>query len=437
MNFPDAEAYLLSLGNEVEAMKLGLENIRKLLAALGNPETTYLKVQVAGTNGKGSVCAFLDSICREAGIEVGVFTSPHLVSITERVRINGVDISDEEFARIATVVRKTAEKLVSQGNLETVPTYFEQVTAIALVAFAEANVKLAILETGMGGRYDATTAANAEIAAITRIDLDHQEYLGDTLAKIAAEKVAIIREDSTVVIAPQDKIAERVLRGHCRAVGIEPIWATSDIDLKVIDVDGYLIVNYSLTTEKMTYSKIEPHMAGRHQVGNAAVAVGIAEILQERGFKISENDIWMGLSTASHPGRLECEGRYLFDGAHNIGGATALREYLDEFVSQPITIIFGAMKDKDIAEMAKVLFPKAENLILTRPDNSRSLSADEIAAATKDLISRDRYFLTENIADAIAKADEVAGDDSIILITGSLYLVGEAKKILNNVRQTA
>ena len=437
MNFPDAEAYLLSLGNEVEAMKLGLENIRKLLAALGNPETSYLKVQVAGTNGKGSVCAFLDSICREAGIEVGVFTSPHLVSITERVRINGVDISDEEFARIATVVRKTAEKLVSQGNLETVPTYFEQVTAIALVAFAEAKVNLAILETGLGGRYDATTAANAEIAAITRIDLDHQEYLGDTIEEIAAEKAAIIRGDSTVVIAPQDKIAERVLRGHCRAVGIEPIWATSDIDLKVIDVDGYLIVNYSLTTEKMTYSKIEPHMAGRHQVGNAAVAVGIAEILQERGFKISENDIWMGLSTASHPGRLECEGRYLFDGAHNIGGATALREYLDEFVSQPITIIFGAMKDKDIAEMAKVLFPKAENLILTRPDNSRSLSADEIAAATEDLISRDRYFLTENIADAIAKADEVAGDDSIILITGSLYLVGEAKKILNNVRQTA
>ena len=178
MDFQQASAYLLSLGNEVSAMKLGLENIRKLLAALGDPQENYLKVQVAGTNGKGSVCAFLNSICVNAGIKTGMFTSPHLISITERVQIDGDDISEQEFSRLATRVRTVSEDLVAAGELENIPTYFEQVTAIGLLAFAEAKVELAILETGLGGRLDATTAAHAEIAAITRIDLDHQQYLG-------------------------------------------------------------------------------------------------------------------------------------------------------------------------------------------------------------------------------------------------------------------
>src|SRR5580765_5081472 len=151
-------------------MKLGLENIRKLLTALGDPRNNYLKVQVARTNGKGSVCAFLNSICLEAGVKTGLYTSPHLISITERIRINGADISEDDFARLATHVRETAENLLAKGELGSRPTFFEQVTAIALVAFAEAKVQLAILETGLGGRLDATTAANAEIAAITRID---------------------------------------------------------------------------------------------------------------------------------------------------------------------------------------------------------------------------------------------------------------------------
>src|SRR6185503_19901367 len=161
MNFKESVEYLMSLGNEGETMKLALDSIRKLLAVLGNPQGNYVKVQVAGTNGKGSVCAFLDSICLQAGIKAGVFTSPHLVSITERVRIGGLDISEDEFAKIASSVRKVAEGLVSEGELECVPTYFEQVTTIALIAFGEAKVEIAILETGLGGRFDTTTAANA------------------------------------------------------------------------------------------------------------------------------------------------------------------------------------------------------------------------------------------------------------------------------------
>jgi dihydrofolate synthase/folylpolyglutamate synthase len=431
MNFSESTKYLTSLGNEVLTMKLGLENITTLLEALGNPHEKYLKVQVAGTNGKGSVCAFLDSICREAGIKTGLFTSPHLISITERIKIGGVDVSEEVFADLATRVRNTSEKLVAEGKLETVPTFFEQVTAMALLAFADAEVELAILETGLGGRYDATTAAKAEIAAITRIDLDHQEHLGDTLELIAAEKAAIIREDSAVVLTRQDKSVERVLYGRCRELGVEPIWATSDIDLKVIDVEGYKILNFSLTTDKMTYSRIEPNMAGRHQVGNASVAVGIAEILQERGLKITENDIWMGLSTATHPGRLEYDGRYLFDGAHNIGGATALREYLDEFVYEPITMIFAAMKDKEVRKIGEILFPKVDNLILTKPDNFRALDPPEIFSQTPVGFAKS-VVLTSSVKDAFAMARMVSRGEGRILVTGSLYLVGEAKRILRS-----
>src|SRR5687768_14098138 len=210
-------------------MKLGLENITALLAALGDPQSKYKKVQVAGTNGKGSVCAFLDSICREAGIRTGLYTSPHLVSITERVKIEGVDIAEDEFARLATHVRDTAEMLVAGAKLSYTPTYFEQVTAIALLAFAERNIELAILETGLGGRYDAVTAANAEIAAITQVDLDHQEYLGETIEEIAAEKAAIIHAGSRVVALHQKPSVERVITGRCREVGVEPDWASTSI----------------------------------------------------------------------------------------------------------------------------------------------------------------------------------------------------------------
>ncbi len=186
MNFSESLEYLFNLGNEVLAMKLGLENIGKLLTELGNPQKEFIKVQVAGTNGKGSTCAFLDSICVSADIKTGLYTSPHLISICERIKIGGREISEKDFASHATKVKEISEKLLEYGDLETLPTFFEQVTAIAISAFDEAKIDLAILETGLGGRFDATTATNAEIVAITPIDFDHQNILGNTLAEIAA-----------------------------------------------------------------------------------------------------------------------------------------------------------------------------------------------------------------------------------------------------------
>ena len=433
MDFRESTQYLYSLGNEVSAMKLGLENTRKLLTALENPQNNYLKVQVAGTNGKGSVCAFLNSICLEAGVKTGLYTSPHLISITERVKINGVDIGEEDFARLATTVRETSEKLVINGKLERHPTFFEQVTAIALKAFAEAKVELAILETGLGGRLDATTAVNAEIAAITRIDYDHQEYLGNTIEEIAAEKAAIITKDTRdVVLGEQSRSVMATLRQHCSDLGIEPLndeywpWRILRNDEDTVKVILSII----------SFPPIHLGLKGRHQEENAQTAIQITKALLYHGVfpngEEGESFVVEGLRKAKHAGRLEFQGQYLFDGAHNIGGARALRAFLDEFITQPITLVFGAMKGKDVAEIAQILFPNAESIVLTRPDNTRALSAEEIAAFMQDKIDRRNVFLTDTVAQALAKANEITPENGLIVITGSLYLVGEAKKILNN-----
>jgi dihydrofolate synthase/folylpolyglutamate synthase len=431
VNFKESCEYLYSLGNEVLAMKLGLENISKLLAALDNPEKNYIKVQIAGTNGKGSTCAFLEAICLEAGIKTGMTTSPHLVSITERVKIGGKEISEEDFARHAAKVREISENLVEKGELESVPTFFEQVTAIALNAFAEAKIELAILETGLGGRFDATTAARAEIVAITPIDYDHQQILGETLRKIAAEKAAIIREDTRVIVAPQKKEAEKTILEKCLEVGIEPVKISSDFFIKQRNPavrEPNAVINFS--TENDVYHDIVLGLAGRHQVENALVAVSVAEVLREFNFHIEKSHIWTGLENARHKGRLEFFEGILFDGAHNIAGAKALKNYLDEFINQPITMIFGAMRDKDLREIAETLFPKAENLILTKPENPRSLETAELLKFVPEELASEKIILTETVNEAIKKAREISKNENLILVTGSLYLVGEAQEIL-------
>jgi len=430
MDFSESLEYLLDLGNEVLAMKLGLENIGKLLDALGNPERNFLKIQVAGTNGKGSTCAFLDSICVSANIKTGLFTSPHLVSITERIKINGQQISEENFARHASKIRKNSEKLLANGELETLPTFFEQVTAIAISAFDEAKIELAILETGLGGRFDATTATNAEIVAITPIDFDHQDILGNTLKEIAAEKAAIIREDTKVIIASQPKEAKCVIIGKCHEKQIEPIWATTNIKIKKQDLEygnAYIAANF--TTPNDNYPDIVLGLRGRHQLTNASLAIGIAETLREFDFKVSNQDICVGLQNTKYKGRLEFYKGILFDGAHNVAGAKALAEYFDEFINQPITLVFGAMRDKDLHEIAEILFPKAASLILTKPDNPRSMETSKLLKFVPKGFDKENLVATETVEEALKIAPFYAMR-GIICVTGSLYLVGEAQRLL-------
>lgn len=428
MNFQESVEYLYGLGHELSVKKFGLENTIKLLKALENPETKYLKIQIAGTNGKGSTCAFLSSICVSARIKVGLTTSPHLVSITERIKINGEDISEEDFARQATYIRKVSEKLVETGELEALPTFFEQVTAIALNYFAEQNVEIAILETGLGGRFDATTAARSEIVAITPIDYDHQKILGNTLTEIASEKAAIIREDTRVFVVRQKREAEKTIYGKCREVGVTPIWVNPNVKI-IEDLGVFQFLN--IKTDVTNY-KVEMWMRGKHQWTNAALAISIAENLRDFGFKISNFEIEIGLQNARHRGRLEFYQNILFDGAHNVSGAKALREYLDEFIKNPITMIFGAMRDKDLSEISEILWTKAENLILTKPENPRSMETEDLLKFVPNNFPKEKIFVVESVEKTIEKAREISAENDLILVTGSLYLVGEAQKILKN-----
>ena len=399
MNFQEAVSYLLSLGHETLTIKLGLRNTELLLSALGNPERAFASVQIAGTNGKGSTAVMLDSICRAAGIKCGLYTSPHLVSITERITISGVQISPEEFAACVTTVRDVA------AQFEALPTFFEQLMVAALLAFRNARIELAILETGLGGRLDSTTAAKASIVAITPISMDHEEYLGDTLESIAAEKAAIIRPGVQAVIAKQDPVALGVLLRRCEETGVTPILDT--------DMHGYEGVHLGLR--------------GRHQVENAGVAIRLAELLD-----IPDTAIITGLETTTHPGRLELiqhEPAFLIDGAHNPAGAKSLRDYLNEFAARPLTLVFGAMRDKQLEQMAEILFPCADTLILTTIKNPRSASIERLQEVA-DRFARGRVLTNESSSAALRIAEAETPPEGLICIAGSLYLVGELRPLI-------
>lgn len=432
MNFEESLAYLLSLGHETLAMKLGLRNTEKLLDKLDNPQQSYPSVQIAGTNGKGSTAVVLDSICLSAGVRSGLFTSPHLVSITERIVIGGREISQNDFARYAATVRTAADDLVGQGELETLPTFFEHVTAIALLAFRDAGVKLAILETGLGGRLDATTVAEADIVAITPLALDHQEYLGETIAEIASEKAAIIRPGTTAIIAPQPAPALDVILQRCHETGVTPILVDQQrAAIRDATPDGRFRVTFE--TRAGRYENVQLGLRGRHQVLNTAVALQIAESLRDRGFDIPDAAIIHGIESSKHAGRLELLGgapSFLLDGAHNPSGAQALRGYLEEFFTGPITLIFGAMKEKKLREIATILFPLADELIITRPDNPRSAGVDELLQLAREFAAGEKIVATSSVSEAFEKAPQVTPANGLICVTGSLYLLGEIKAII-------
>jgi dihydrofolate synthase / folylpolyglutamate synthase len=430
MQFEEALQYLLSLGHETLAIKLGLTNTERLLDALGSPQSSFEKVQIAGTNGKGSTAVVLDAMARAAGIRTGLYTSPHLVSITERIRIDGQEITREEFARLTSEVRVAAQRLLAEGALNTLPTFFEHVTAIALVAFGKAQIQLAILETGLGGRLDSTTAARAGMVAITPIALDHQEYLGETLAEIAAEKGAIIGPETTVILAPQPPEALEVILKRCADCGVRPRVNGCAIEVTGADPEGRVRANFE--TKQDRYENVLLGLRGRHQVVNVSVAIQLAETLRERGFAISRADIIGGIESAEHAGRLEIrKGRptILFDGAHNAASARALRDYLDEFVHAPVTLLFGAMRDKDLAEMAATLFPAAHRLILTQPDNPRAATIETLRRHVPPRL--DSTMLAATAHEALRAAREQTPPHGIICVTGSLYLVGEIKRAID------
>ncbi|HEV7797140.1 MAG TPA: cyanophycin synthetase [Pyrinomonadaceae bacterium] len=435
MNFAEATQYLYSLGHETLALKLGLRNTELLLQRLGNPQQSFESVQIAGTNGKGSTAVVLDSICRAAGIATGLYTSPHLVSITERIKISGNEVSADRFAKYASEVRTVADNLVAEGMLEALPTFFEHVTAIALLAFREAGVGLAILETGLGGRLDATTVAGAQTVAITPLALDHQEYLGETLAEIAAEKAAIIRPGVTAIVASQPPAAFDVIVQRCAECNVVPIVAECEPKIERVTDDGRFMITFETNEhDEGQYREVLLGLRGEHQIVNVAVAIRLAESLRRRRFEVPSEAIVTGIETATHAGRLElAEGDpfLLLDGAHNPSGAQALRDYLDRFVKPPLTLVFGAMNDKKLDEIAAILFPTVNQLVLTQPDNPRAATVGTLQSLPASMAAPQKIITTRSAAEALERARQLTPTEGIICVTGSLYLVGEIKGILN------
>ncbi len=423
MNFAESVSYLYSLGNEVLAMKLGLETVQALASALRHPQQKFPAVHIAGTNGKGSTAAMTEAVLRSAGLRVGLFTSPNLISITERYRVGGSEIAEDDFARLATVVRQAGEQLVADGMLEAPPTFFEQVTMIAYLHFAESKVDLAVLEVGMGGRLDATNICQPLVTAITAIGFDHQQYLGNTLAEIAGEKAGIIKPKVPVVVAPQ--LAEAMQVIAARAAELDaPLFSVAD--------ESFTVTPNGSGRYRLRYRDYDVLLSlrGRHQAENAMTAILIAEQLRQLGWKIEKQEIEEGLSSAVWPGRLQLiesanlPAPILVDGAHNPAGAETLRSFLAEnYAGVPITLIFGAMADKAAVEMAEILFPITQHFILTKADNPRAALPQSIAEQTKKLWPD--AVCTHGLAEALVEAERITPANGLIVICGSLYLAGE------------
>jgi dihydrofolate synthase/folylpolyglutamate synthase len=406
LNYPDAVRYLYSLGNEVLTAKLGLERITTLLKALGSPQRACTWIHIAGTNGKGSTAAMIESGLRAAGFRTGLYISPHLVEPTERIQIAGEAVSQDQFAAAFEQVHDMAGRMLAAGDLDMHPTYFETVTAMAFIVFAEAKIDTGVLEVGLGGRLDATNVVTPELCVITPIDFDHQIFLGDTIEQIAAEKAGILKPGVPAVFAEQLPEAEAVLRSHAQgSYTLSRDWAITDL---TIDARG--------SRFHLRGIPIACPLAGGHQVENARVA---AIALSELGVSPA------GLASAQWPARLEHVSErpeIIIDGAHNPAGVRSLVAYVNQFYSgRRIWIVYGALRDKAVAEMAALLFPLADRLILTAPSNARAMPPEDIAAPGARI--------THSIGEAIALLAEAAPED-VVFIAGSLYLAGEARALL-------
>jgi dihydrofolate synthase/folylpolyglutamate synthase len=420
MNYPDSVHFLYALGNEIKTAKLGLERIATVLDAIGRPQDRCRFVHVAGTNGKGSTCAMIESGLRASGLGTGLFTSPHLEQPTERIRLDGQPISAADFAAAFDRIHRVVEDLLETGRIDLHTTYFETVTAMALDVFARTGREIVVLEVGLGGRLDATNVVRPELAVITPIDYDHEAFLGNALESIAAEKAGILKPGVPAVFARQRPEAERVLEERAAALGIEvqrtAAFAVHDLHL---DPRGS---TFRLTGPRDL--RIRCPLAGEHQVDNAVTA---AAALARLG--ISDSGIENGIARACWPGRLERVSErpeIILDGAHNPAGARALAAYIDRFYrGRRVRMIYGTMRDKAVDEIGGILFPKAQELIATAPQQPRALAPE----AVRDVAGHPNIRIAPNIAAALAMVRD-AGPDDVIFITGSLFLVAEARHLM-------
>jgi len=435
MNYDDAVRYLLSLGRELAAptqaaaAKFDLENITLLAERLGRPDRAYPSAHIAGTNGKGSTAAFLESILRCAGFRTGLNTSPHLERINERIRVVGAEISDAAFAETLARIASLIEELLASGKLRAHPTYFESVTAMAFEYFARERVDFGVFEVGLGGRLDATNIVTPVVSMITRIDFDHENFLGHSLAEIAGEKAGILKPAVPAVVAEQRAEARDVILTRAAELGC-PVIETSRafrIDRESME---YGFARARATEIASGWSmELAPNLAGRFQLLNALNAVAVARLLQNRGYRIADEALTRGVATTVWPGRLEKLGSHpdvYLDGAHNPSAARELAAFWEQnFADRKIFLLYGALRDKAVDEVAGLLFPRAAEVIFTEPRTSRAISASQLAEIAAHYAARSSIIADAQQALDYALASATPGD--AVFITGSLYLVGQLR----------
>ncbi len=424
--------YLYSL--QKHGIKLGLSNTLELMKLLGQPQKSFRCIHIAGTNGKGSTASMIASILKEAGYTTGLFTSPHLISFTERIRINGQLISEKDAIELASGIRKS----IADTDLN--PTFFEFVTAMAFHYFACNNVDWAVIETGMGGRLDATNVVQPEVTVITNISLDHCEFLGNTISDIAFEKAGIMKQGVPLITASQDPVVTNQLSEMATSLNsvIHVYKKDFNGDLKDMS-DRQITLNYSGTNQ---YSNLEVPLTGAHQLDNACTAIRACEVLKAKGLSISAQSLERGLKRVNLEGRLEWVSDsppILLDGAHNPEASRLLASsILEIFPDKKIILITGVMSDKDIKETIEPLIKIADSIILTKAQYERAASSDKLRSIVSSLQESGLTYKpvstisTSSVSEAIDTAKKQCTEDSIILITGSFYTTGEAKEVLGH-----
>ena len=430
MTYPEALDYLNSFVNYEQknkydyAKSFRLKRMRKLTRLLGNPHKDIKSIHIAGSKGKGSTSAIVHSILKAAGYKTGLYTSPHLVSFRERIRVNDELISEDDLSRLLENVKSVIDTMKDD-----MPSFFEVYTAVAYMYFKEKEVDFAVYEVGLGGRLDATNVIKPLVSAITPISYEHTDKLGDTLGQIAAEKAGIIKEDSICVSAPQEKEALEAIAAACELRAAKLVLVGRDLSFEGVSADHERQI-FNVRGLLNEYLKLETSLLGEHQLVNAATAIGIAEVLSFYGADIPSGAIREGLAAARWAGRLEVvskEPLVVFDGAHNRASANALARAIRRiFRYRKLILVLGVSKDKDIKGILDELLPLADSVILTKsnvPD--RALAPGVIQGLIKD---KD-MSITQDVENAVRTACSKAYHQDLILITGSLFVVGEARRI--------
>jgi dihydrofolate synthase/folylpolyglutamate synthase len=436
MTYEESVRYLFTLGRELASpqqasvTKFDLANISTLCERLGQPQRTFQSVHIAGTNGKGSTAAMLDAILRAAGLRTGLYTSPHLERINERIRLDGHEISDADFAATFTHIHKMIEELLAAGKLLAHPTFFECVTALAFEFFARAGAEFAVCEVGMGGRLDATNILVPEVAVITQIDFDHENYLGHSIEEIAAEKAGIIKPGARVVSAAEHLIARVVVRRRVAEQFAFLVEIENEFRIENITSRDGCFAFTAISNDSGATIPLTVPLPGRFQVRNALTALAAARMLAERGAPVDDAAIARGIASTVWPGRLEriaTQPEIYLDGAHNPSGAREIAVFWDtNLAGRRIFLVYGALRDKAVDEIAGLLFPRASAVILTSPAQSRAISAPVLAEMTGHHARQLDVISDSNLA--FERALELASPNDVIFVTGSLYLVGDLRR---------